>query len=283
MDNKTYHEMTHLISASMLKTASKSLAHYWNEYVNPDRKPKEPTRSMELGTCFHTVLLEPLNAPNVIAVVPDGIDRRTKEGKALFAEIEASGLIPLKDDEWQSLRAMGLSVSKHPMSGLFFDAILPHKIESVHTWTDDGIGMKMRTDYEIAPCETFPRGVIIDLKSAADASLNGFSKSAYNLGYHIQAAHYSVGFMDKHRTNEAPDVIFLAVEKDAPHVCQWFKADDAFMEYGYSERDRLITEIVKARETGKYQGYSDEVVSLELPAWVARQLENEEIGAIEYV
>lgn len=283
MDNKTYHDMTHLISASMLKTANKSMKHYWQEYVNPEREPKKPTRNMEIGTVFHTLLLEPENHKNVFTIVPEGIDKRTKDGKALFAEIEASGLIALKNDEFNDTVKMVESALNHPLASVFLDGSLPHTIESVHTWQADGIGFKMKTDYEIQPCARFPNGAIIDAKKAADAGEHGFIKSAFSYGYHIQAAHYALGFMDKYGTHDLPEVIFLAVESDAPYVCQWFQADDQFIEYGMSERERLIELITEARTTGTYKGYSDELTPLSLPGWVSRTLENEEIEGIEYV
>jgi exodeoxyribonuclease VIII len=285
MNNKDYH-LRPEISASMLKTANKSMAHYWEEYVNPDHESEDKSRFMEIGTAFHTLFLEPDRFNEVCTVVPEGIDKRSKDGKALFAEIESSGKIALKPDEMKMIKGMAISALKHKSSWRFFDSNIKGLVEQSYFWEQDGIKFKMRPDYEIPPCPEFPTGAILDLKSAAESSTVGFSRMAYNAGYYIQDAHYSVGFMHKYGTTELPDFYFIAVEKEAPYVTHWFKSDSQFVEHGLSVRTYLIEQIVESSRTGIYRGYNDDGITiLELPAWLKRQLENESetIEGIEYV
>lgn len=281
MTNNEYHALTSL-SASMLKTARKSLKHFWAEYIDPDRKPKEQTAAMKFGSWLHDHILatEEYN----FVVIPEGIDRRTKEGKAFFAELEASGQTPINQEDYDILESMKASIHAHPVS----KAIYKHSatIEQAFEWSEFGIAMRMKPDIEIAPCSDYPTGLIVDLKTTSDATTHGFTSSAYSLGYHIQAAHYSAGFKAKYGTHAEPEFYFVAVEKSSPYICQYFKADDQLIEYGYQERAELIEKITNAAKSGFYEGYNDQSVTpLELPTWVKRQIESadEEVEGIEYV
>ena len=82
MTNNEYQALNS-ISASMLKTAQKSMKHFWSEYIDPNRKPKEQTKAMEFGSWLHDHILGTKEYD--FLVVPEGIDRRTKEGKAFFS------------------------------------------------------------------------------------------------------------------------------------------------------------------------------------------------------
>ena len=104
--------------------------------------------------------------------------------------------------------------------------------------------------------------------------------------FHEHNHHYSVGFMHKHNTNEYPEFYFLAIEKNSPFICQYFKADDQLISYGLDVRSELIEKISQASISGIYEGYNDHSVTpIELPQWVKRQIESadEEVEGIEYV
>lgn len=281
MTNSEYHALNS-ISASMLKTAQKSMKHFWAEYIDPNRKPKEQTPAMKFGSWLHDHILG-TNEYDFV-VLPDGIDKRTKEGKAFFAELEASGKTTIKQEEYDILESMKESINAHKVSN---DLYSHHAvIEAVFQWQENGVNMRMKPDIEIAPCADYPNGLIVDLKTTTDATAHGFSRDAYNLGYHIQAAHYSVGFMHKYNTNEYPEFYFLAIEKNSPFICQYFKADDQLVSYGFDVRSELIEKINQTSISGIYEGYNDHSVTpLELPQWVKRQIESadEEVEGIEYV
>ena len=56
MTNNEYHAHPAL-SASGLKLLNKTPAHYYAQYLAPDRVKPEPTKAMKLGTMIHTCLL----------------------------------------------------------------------------------------------------------------------------------------------------------------------------------------------------------------------------------
>ena len=80
MNNEQYHADTSAISASGLKLFMRSPAHYYAAYLDPNRVERQPTPAMRLGTATHCAILEPTRFNAEYAVIPESIDRRTKEG-----------------------------------------------------------------------------------------------------------------------------------------------------------------------------------------------------------
>ena len=254
-----------LISASALKTARKSLAHYYHEYVRPDREPMQPTPAMQLGTVLHTLVLESDKISDVVMLVPEGIDRRTKDGKAWYAEADQSGKILIKSQDYDAMLAAAFSANSHHVT----KELAKHQwiVEQPMVWGK----FKAKPDAVIEPCDHYPNGLIFDLKSTVSASPSDFANQAYKLGYHIQAAHYCDGFMQVYGTDAPPEFLFLAVEKTDPHVCTWFKCSERMLEVGITERDELTAKIEQAATAGIWGGYSDKIEPLDLPRWVKHE------------
>jgi hypothetical protein len=93
MENTEYHAHPAL-SASGLRVLKRSPLHYWDRYINPDRVTTEPTEAMQLGTLIHCAVLEPDQFDVRYIAVPEGIDKRTKEGKQVWADLLATGREP---------------------------------------------------------------------------------------------------------------------------------------------------------------------------------------------
>lgn len=128
MLNELYHSH-HAIGASGLKRFLQSPAHYWAEYLDPEREPKD-AKHFRIGRAWHCGVFEPASfddrfavnhdahpatkraqllqkylampatdAPITVAgtelvAMPEGLSLTSKEGKALAAEIEAEGKVP---------------------------------------------------------------------------------------------------------------------------------------------------------------------------------------------
>lgn len=284
MSNKQYHN-TPAISASWLKLLSRSPRHLWHAYINPDRTPSVQTPAMALGSLTHTLVLEPEKLDAEYVIVPEGIDRRSKDGKAFFLEIEASGKTPVKEADFQHCQAMASALRAN--EGFQHLRTGKHENERTLFWDDDetGLACKMRPDTIVHPRADYPYGVVTDVKTAADASPDGFARSFFNLGYHIQAAHNAVGFMKAFDTEELPAFVFEVVEKDEPYVTQCYTVPPEVMEYGLRVRDELLAVAAECFESGEWPGYTQDVFSgLVVPGYIARQMEESgeiEVGYVE--
>ena len=257
----------------------RSALHYWQAYVNPEREQKEATAAMITGTAWHTALFEPHNYARDFVEVPEGIDRRTKEGKALFAEIERIGQTPFKPAEFKQPLKMAELASKHPVMSM----LLNHEnciIENSIFITDEetSLTLKIRPDLAIIPCEQFPNGLILDGKTTVDASPAAFGRSSWDLQYHMQAAYYADVWKRFWKTDARPPFIFFAQEKTAPYAMAIYSMPEKMMDYGHKVyRDHLLT-IKQCHMTGEWPSYNKEIVNISIPVWAEKKIDEASNG-----
>lgn len=181
--NKEYHN-SQGISASGLKSIYLTSVYDFNRRVYED-KP-----SFKLGTMVHEVILEPKEFEKNYYPISIKIDRRTKEGKSAWSEIEkeAEGRTLVSFEESQILSGIKQTLeSSDPMSKVA-RKYLEGEPELSHYLTFDGIAVRVRPDLK-------GKDFISDIKTARFNS-GGFGKKEFNshvysFAYHLQAAFYS--------------------------------------------------------------------------------------------
>jgi len=257
LSNADYHAHS-AVSKSHLDKVSRSAAHYWAAYLDPNREPPEPTPAMVLGTALHTAVLEPNLWDEQFVVPPQAFDRRTKAGKELAQafEAEAQGKTVLTPDDGDRIRRMADAVHQHPASSFLLD--LPGTREASYFWTDDDTGLecKCRPDWHSAD-----RRILVDVKTTKDASPREFARSVAAFRYHVQANWYQRPFP------EAEQFLFIAVESQAPHLVAVYAATPEMVAAGGRAADRDLRQIASCRLTGVWPGYSDQIQPIDLPAW----------------
>jgi exodeoxyribonuclease VIII len=273
LTNEEYHAMDG-ISSSHFKVMERSALHYYHSYVNPEREKKEATAAMLTGTAWHTALFEPENFSKDFVEVPEGIDRRTKEGKQLFADIEAKGQTPFKPNECREILKMAELASKHPVMSM----LLAHEnciIENSIFITDEetSLTLKIRPDLAIMPCEQFPNGLILDGKTTQDASPHEFGRSYWNLDYHYQAAFYCDVWQRFWRTNDRPPFLYFCQEKDAPYATAMYSAPSKMIDYGHKRYREQLAKIVECHRKQEWPSYSKEITNLSLPVWAEKEID----------
>ena len=70
---------------------------------------------MKLGTATHCAILEPERFEIEYVEAPC-VDRRTKDGKALWSELEQSGKIILSSDEYTKVVEMASAMRRHELA-----------------------------------------------------------------------------------------------------------------------------------------------------------------------
>jgi exodeoxyribonuclease VIII len=264
MENAEYHALTSVISKSHLDLVARSPLHYWARYVDPKRVEPEPTAAMLLGTAVHTLVLETDQFAERYVAAPEGIDRRYKAGKELFAEWEAqaAGRTVLTKADADLIQAMGRAVHGHPAAAYLLG--LPGKAETTHMWTDEATGLecKCRPDWLVDD-----GSMIVDLKTTEDASPTGFAKSIANFRYHVQASWYLDGL--ERATGRRPEqFIFICVEKKAPHAVAVYAADAEMVAAGQVTAARDMLLLAECRDADYWPAYSDQIETISLPPWM---------------
>lgn len=259
LTNAEYHARPE-VSKSGLDMVRRSPLHYWNRYLNPDRVVESPTAAMVIGSALHTRVLEPHLFDDEYAVSPEGIDRRTKEGKLRWADFEqeSAGKTLLKAEDALHVDAMAEAVRRHPAARVLLSK--PGKAEQSYFWTDDETGekCKCRPDWH-----TEDRRIIVDLKTTEDASPGKFMRSSVlTYRYHVQAAFYMQG------VPEAELFVFAVVEKKPPFATVVYTLPAKLIERGLEEAKADLRTIAECRASGRWPGYGDEVQELPLPKWL---------------
>jgi exodeoxyribonuclease VIII len=248
------------VSNSLLNSMNKSPAHCWALHLDPNRPPKaEPTPAMLAGTLAHCVILEPDAFPIRYVVKPDGMDYRTKDGKA-WRDAQTGEVITLEQyDTAQAQRAAVLAVPE------VAHALSSGEAELSIFWDDQisGERCKARLDW----LHRLPDGrvIVLDLKTCSDASPAEFGRSVWNWGYHRQAALYSAGV--EARGLEVAAFLFVAVTNAYPFIAVPYLLDDQAQQKGKDEVRALIDAFAQCKAQSKWPAYGDGVQTLSLPAW----------------
>ena len=188
------------LSASALRVFARSPWHYRN------RIEIEPTRPMLRGTLAHCALLEPAALHQRYAVVPADAPRRPTKAQwaakkpspdsqsamawwTAFGE-QCAGREIVTAAEYDITQLQLAAIAANPMLA---EAFASGRGEVSAFWIDEETGLycKARPDWigvvSDGACD------VLDLKSTADESPNGFGRAAARMGYHLQRAHYVDG------------------------------------------------------------------------------------------
>ena len=252
MTEKEYREAEG-VNKSTLWNLRRSPAHYKYYLENP----REDTAAYRFGRAVHAAILTPAAYKRDYVVIPAGIDRRTKAGKEEYqAFIEASaGKEILTAEDAEAVKSIVRAFRNNRDAAAL---LRKTKRERPIFWTDDnGIKCKCRVD-------AFRDGLMIDLKTAADAETETFSREALRYGYDVQAAHYIDGYQHKYSA-VMPDWYFIVIEKTEPYAINILKADIGFIDHGIILRQQLINELMLCQEQDSFPGYG--INDLCLPAW----------------
>jgi hypothetical protein len=245
-------------SASGAKLLLKSPAHFRADRL----RPHAPTPAMQIGTLTHRLILEPEKTPGYALKTWDA---RTKEGKARAAEVAEQGLVVIDEDIERDLLGMRASVMQHATAGDLVRACVEREVPIV--WDDLAYGIKCKAKLDaLAVEEMFDTTVIVDLKTAVDASPKGFARAVANFSYHIQAAHYAAG-LELARGKKAR-FVFVVVEKVAPYAVGVYTLDEAALSAGRRSLTRAKMLYAQAIATNQWPAYGDALQTLSLPSWV---------------
>lgn len=254
MSNREYHASLG-VSKSDLDLIHKSPLHYWKKKAGFCEESS--TEAMAFGTLVHTFVLEPEQVENQYIQQPDEIDLRNKAGKEWKAAQDASKSIAKKSD-WATATAMRDAVMAHPIAARLFDG---GRRELSIFWKHETADILCKC----RPDNLTEDGILVDLKTAIDASPEAMMKAAWNFRYHVQAAWY----LDGAASLLAPRAfVFVAVEKTPPFAVGVYMADDDLLKRGKKDYLRDLRAYSDCTRQQAWPGYTDaEIYPLSVPTW----------------
>lgn len=263
-----YHADAVAVSKSQLDDLDRSPEIFWNLHRNPSRPPRpKPTAAMNTGNLAHCAILEPQHFNSRYVVGPD-VDKRTKEWKDFAATIVLGETI-ITQAEKDQVFAMAERLRNVPI----LRQLLEHGESEVSAyWTDSvtGVSCRCRPDWAVAD-------VIVDVKTTADASPEGFAKAVVNWKYAKQAAFYSDGYSAA-SGRRVSMFILAAVEKTWPYAAAAYQLSDEDIDWGRNQYKANLATYAACMERNIWPGYTSGLQTLVLPAWATREHEEVEIG-----
>ena len=276
---KDYHQGIG-ISASQIKKAIQSTAHFFVD--TPEITKRNP--NFDMGNGFELLLTEPENFFNEVVIFdpmerPDiNLTMGGKKNKAWKDEIMQSDKIVLDIEQFETLQKM---VDSCKRNNTIVETIRDCKLQTSCFWQDDETGLLLKTRPDIIKFRTQNSVIISDIKTAVDASPEGFAKAFANLNYGIQAATQIDG-VESALGVKVDFYTYTVVEKLAPFNAQVYVLDEKDIIFYKMVYKSILKKIKRAMLNDKFvhAGYGEDeienggVLDLSVPKWHTINLEN---------
>lgn len=264
MPNEDYHAYEG-ISKSGLDLIARSPAHY--KYA----RRKEPSRAMVLGSAIHAAILEPELFASQYVMLEDAADRRCAEYRRAIKETPEEFVLVASEAEL----VLGMSEQAMLNDDLSSALSSEHYTELSAFVECPETGVLLRARFDLITAD----GLSIDLKKTRDARPEQFSKSVNEYRYHVQDALYSYVY-ELITGKPIKGFKFAAVEEQAPHTFKVYELDEFSKMAGNFFFKRDLDIYAQCVKSGVWPHFETEGV-LTLPAWAAKQFEDEFYGETE--
>lgn len=283
-----YHDEKEYVSASGLKKLKVSPAHFREE------EEVAETEAMLFGSAYHCYILEPERFNQDFYVFDDQptceaiIAKRNSEGKEVKNVRLTKEYQEWKDSEmriiseksvidkpaFERIKKMKDRLFSHPYAKMLLTKGRAEVGYMGEIETQSGtINVKFKPDYI-----KDEKHLIVDLKTAADASIDGFTRAAADMNYHIQAAFYADLMNKIEGQNRDFTFFFIAQEKKAPFAFNLFEAGPQFIAQGRYEYEMLLQMYKYCLDNNIWPGYQIfcqnkyGIIELKLPPYAIKDL-----------
>ena len=251
-DASAYHAHPAL-SASGIKEFLRSPMHYKHRYI--DKNVPKPTDAMRFGTLVHLALIEPKKFRENMAIEPD-CRRNTNQYKDWLGGLRPTAVV-VSTEEAEAIVGMKKSLESHPNAmDLLERGIAEHSMY----FERDGISCKSRPDF------LHEDRLLVELKTARDASYEFFHREIWNRRYDVQAA-WNIDAANQ-VFGDIRSLSFIVIEKEPPYPVAVYVADDFVVEMGRETYKKMLPRFKECLESNTWPGYQKEAQNISLPGWV---------------
>lgn len=256
------------ISASGVNLLLDCPRRYYHRYIARSQPESRISEALTIGSAVHLFALEPEKFDSAYIVQRHSIDRRTKEGKAQYAEFlsEAKGRTVLSLEDFERISGMADSLMEHQVFKRFPEGLVEQSVYwDWESWGTSKIRFRSRPDY-------FTDEIIIDIKTTA--SLKGFDRSVFRWGYHRQAAMQLDGLNNFDARKRM--YVLAVVEKEPPYLTNCYTLDDPAIDKGRSDYLKAAEIYLDCCEFDSWPGYSNNVQLITLPESLQQEEQDDE-------
>lgn len=272
MSNAEYHDDLTAVSNSMLKTFEKSPALYEALYVVKTIGRPVPTPDMILGSVTHTLWLQPETFGAEYAIKPQ-CDRRTKEGKAIYADFlaDSEGKQEIDTEQYALASAMVTALSGNEFAKALRESA-GAIIETPIRWADpaSGLALKAKPDLYV-PAGGTDLALCIDLKTSIDPG-EAFARQVANLAYYRQAAFYLDGCRACHDADSPTRFLLVVVGKEPPNDVYVYHLGIDWISQGVAENAGLLRRLAECNASGVWRTPEQKTISeIAMPKWLSNK------------
>jgi exodeoxyribonuclease VIII len=175
----------------------------------------------------------------------------TKAAKDWAEQVRAEGHVPMKAADLQPIEDMAEAVLAHPEAREVLETVTGREV-SIFADVD---GVPTRARFDI-----YGNNQGGDVKTAVDASPEGFNRAVAKYGLHVQGGWYDAAHTAE--TGIALDGFkFLVVEKTAPYLVGVYDLDAQWREIGRDRAQVARETWAECTRTGTWPGYASGTLS----------------------
>lgn len=220
LDLKALDQMSFVSYSKISKVLVSEWAFFSHYFM---RERKERTKSMEEGVLIHEAILRPKNFLSNYKIIPEFSGKGSVALKNEWME-ENKGSFLVKQEMADCILRMIMALNGHDKARNILKDGKPevkilHK-DNTSPYAEVAIIDYLRDD-----------GTVIDLKSAASADSEDFSRSAWDYGYIVQAPFYC-DVASKALGSSCKNFMWVVVEKSIPFNVSVFNCPQALMDSG---------------------------------------------------
>lgn len=233
-----------------------------------DTAEQKTSTAMDVGHAAHLEVLG--TGPELVIV--DAKDWRTNKAKEAAAEARARGAVPLLAHQHQKVQEMAEALRAHPLASRLLDPLLG-RTEQTLVWFDEEFQTWRRAMLDYLPLLDRRRRLIIpDYKTCESAAPDDLPRSIHNYGYHQQGDWYLAGAEALGLPSDGPPAFVLIFqETERPYLVTVVELDREAQEIGRVRNRKALDLYRTCTATGRWPGYSDDVVPVGLPTWAVYQ------------
>jgi len=271
LDAETYHADP-VEGGSLSSTGARKLMppscpatfRYWVDH------PEQHKAVFDFGQAAHA---EVLGIGRPLRVI-DADDWRTKAAREQRDAAYAAGETPLLAADHNTVREMAAALRRHRDASALLD---PDSGAGEQTliWRDPATGVACRAMLDWLPEHSGGRLIVPDYKTCASAEPGAIARSMASYGYHQQAAWYLDGVKALLDLGDLdPAFVFIFQEKTPPYLVTVAQVHPEDITWGRRLNAKAIDTYAECTRAGHWPAYTEQPISIELPAYTRRQLED---------
>ena len=272
-DNMSFEDYCKInaINNSGLKTFHLTAAHYKEEKEHP----RPSTQPFRVGQAIHCLATEPELFDSQF-IQSKHLTFQSNEAKAWKEAAHEAGLVVLsiKADnpdvspcEWDFVHRSADALRTHPIASILINGVAERTIVWVDKGTSShkGTGKLCKARIDVSNED---HDMLVDIKSAEDASLSGFSRAVHSYGYFRQNAWYMDGAQAEDiQLNVLNGFTFVVVEKRPPWAVACYKLEPEWIRVGREMNNRDLDNFKTCHDDNEWPCYPEEIRDLVMPAY----------------